>query len=80
MTAAERLDRVLSAMRFQNTITIRRPPAEVFAYLADFENVPAWNYAIVETRKLSQAPVGVGDQVPPDPQAPPPERGELPGH
>jgi hypothetical protein len=47
-------------MRFENTITIRRPPAEVFAYLADFENVPTWNYAIVETKKLSQGPVGVG--------------------
>jgi uncharacterized protein YndB with AHSA1/START domain len=47
-------------MRFENSITIGRPPAEVFAYLADFENVPTWNYAIVETRKLSEAPVGLG--------------------
>jgi uncharacterized protein YndB with AHSA1/START domain len=47
-------------MRFQNTITIERSPAEVFAYLADFENIPTWNYAIVETRKISHGPVGVG--------------------
>jgi uncharacterized protein YndB with AHSA1/START domain len=47
-------------MRFENTITIRRDSAEVFAYLADFENVPKWNYAIVETSNVSDTPVGVG--------------------
>ena len=25
---------------FENTVTIRRPVADVFAFLADFENVP----------------------------------------
>src|SRR5829696_5013863 len=39
---------------------IRRPIADVFAFLADFENIPEWNYAIVETHKVSQGPVGVG--------------------
>jgi hypothetical protein len=38
-------------MRFENTVTIRRPTSEVFAFLADFENVLAWNYAILETKK-----------------------------
>jgi hypothetical protein len=45
---------------FQNTLTIQRPVADVFAFLADFENIPTWNYAIVETRKTSPGPVGVG--------------------
>jgi carbon monoxide dehydrogenase subunit G len=46
---------------FENTVTIRRPPvADVFAFLADFENVPKWNYAIVETTKVSRGPVRVG--------------------
>jgi uncharacterized protein YndB with AHSA1/START domain len=45
---------------FENTMIIRRPTAEVFAFLADFENIPKWNYAIVETHKVSQGPVGVG--------------------
>ena len=45
---------------FENTVTIRRPIEEVFGFLADFENVPKWNYAIVETHKVSQGPVGVG--------------------
>ncbi len=26
---------------FQNIVTIRRPPQEVFAFLADFQNVPS---------------------------------------
>ena len=45
---------------FENTVTIRRPIEEVFAFLADFENIPRWNYAIVETHKVSEGPVGVG--------------------
>jgi hypothetical protein len=45
---------------FESTVTIRRPVEDVFGFLADFENVPAWNYAIVETRKVSPGPVGVG--------------------
>jgi carbon monoxide dehydrogenase subunit G len=45
---------------FQNTVTIRRAIEDVFAFLADFENVPSWNYAIVETKKTSPGPVGVG--------------------
>ena len=45
---------------FENTVMIRRPIEEVFGFLAHFENVPKWNYAIVETRKVSEGPVGVG--------------------
>jgi polyketide cyclase/dehydrase/lipid transport protein len=45
---------------FENTVMIRRPIEEVFAFLSDFENVPKWNYAILETHKVSEGPVGVG--------------------
>jgi carbon monoxide dehydrogenase subunit G len=45
---------------FENTVMIGRPIEEVFGFLSDFENVPTWNYAISETRKLSEGPVGVG--------------------
>jgi hypothetical protein len=45
---------------FQNTLTIRRPVDDVFAFLADFDNIPIWNYAILETWKTSPGPVGVG--------------------
>jgi uncharacterized membrane protein len=47
-------------VRFSNDIVIRRPANTVFAYLADLENLPRWNYAklpldVVDgrTRKLS---------------------------
>ena len=45
---------------FENTVIIGRPIEEVFGFLADFENIPKWNYAIVETHKVYQGPVGVG--------------------
>ncbi|MDQ0895966.1 SRPBCC family protein [Agromyces ramosus] len=47
-------------MKFENVVTISRPQAAVFAYLARFENIPNWNYAISETRKLTSGPVGLG--------------------
>jgi uncharacterized protein YndB with AHSA1/START domain len=47
-------------MRFANTISIRAKPTAVFEYLAQFENVPRWNYAIAETRKTAAGPVAVG--------------------
>jgi carbon monoxide dehydrogenase subunit G len=47
-------------MRFTNAITIERGQGAVFAYLADLENLPAWNYAIQKTRKVTAGPVGVG--------------------
>ena len=62
-TVAQRLPQAkpeATMASFENTVTIRRPIAAVFAFLADFENIPAWNYAIVETRKVSPGPVGVG--------------------
>jgi uncharacterized protein YndB with AHSA1/START domain len=49
-------------MKFTNTIKIDRPPSEVFAFLSRFENVPRWNYAISETRMISDGPVGVGSR------------------
>jgi hypothetical protein len=45
---------------FQNTVTIARPADEVFAFLADFGNIPAWNYAIACTVQTSPGPAGVG--------------------
>lgn len=47
-------------MQFSNTITIERSPHDVFVFVSDLENVPKWNYAIVETQKTSDGPVRVG--------------------
>jgi Polyketide cyclase / dehydrase and lipid transport len=45
---------------FENVVMISRPIEDVFGFLSDFENIPKWNYAIVETHKVSEGPVGVG--------------------
>jgi Polyketide cyclase / dehydrase and lipid transport len=45
---------------FENTVMIGRSIEDVFVFLSNLENVPKWNYAIVETRKASEGPVGVG--------------------
>ena len=47
-------------LEFENTIRIDRRVDEVFAFLSDFENIPKWNYYILEVRQLSGSPVGVG--------------------
>jgi uncharacterized protein YndB with AHSA1/START domain len=47
-------------MQFSNMILIERSPHDVFEFVSDLENVPKWNYAIVETRKTSDGPVRVG--------------------
>ena len=45
---------------FSNTVDIARSPTIVFAYLADLEHTPEWNWAIVSTRKVSPGRAGVG--------------------
>jgi len=47
-------------LEFENTVYIDRPIGEVFAFLSDFENIPKWNYYVLEVRPLSESPVGVG--------------------
>jgi uncharacterized protein YndB with AHSA1/START domain len=49
-------------MDFDNTVTIHRSREDVFAYLAEFENLPSWNYALSSTRRTDSGPVGVGAQ------------------
>ncbi len=46
-------------LEFSNVIRIRRPIAEVFAYLLDLEHLPEWNCCILEVTKLSSGPVGI---------------------
>ena len=47
-------------MRFVNQVDIAKPIEAVFAYLADFEKIPTWNYAIAQTEKTSEGSVTVG--------------------
>jgi hypothetical protein len=43
-----------------NSITIDRPTSDVFAYVTDLSNEPAWHTDLLEARKTSDGPVGIG--------------------
>jgi carbon monoxide dehydrogenase subunit G len=47
-------------LEFENTLHIDRPLTKVFAFLADFENIPKWNYYVLNVRKLTAGPIGIG--------------------
>lgn len=47
-------------LKFENTIRINRPIAEVFTFLSDFENIPKWNYYVLKVTKVSKGPIRIG--------------------
>jgi uncharacterized membrane protein len=47
-------------LEFENTVRVNRPVDEVFAFLSDFENIPKWNYYVLDVRQLSDSPIGIG--------------------
>ena len=49
-------------MELATSITIDRPVSDVFAYWADLERAPEWAAPVIERRKLTEGPVGVGTQ------------------
>ena len=44
----------------QVSIVINRPLEEVFAYLSDLENNMNWRAGMIEAKKTSAGPIGVG--------------------
>ena len=44
----------------EHSVVIDRPIHEVFAFIANVENNPQWQQSVLETRKTSPGPVGVG--------------------
>jgi uncharacterized membrane protein len=40
-------------MQFTNYVVIDRPVSDVFAFISNFENMPQWNYFVVEVTKES---------------------------
>jgi len=46
--------------RVEAGITIAAPPEEVFAFVADLDNLPRWQSGIVSTQRTSPDPVGLG--------------------
>ena len=55
-------------IRFENTVEIDRPIEEVFRFVANFENVPRWNYYVVDVRQLSEGPPAEGIPLSPNAQ------------
>lgn len=45
---------------FDNSIVIDRPVEEVFAFVADFENVPKWNYYVRKVTRTTPDQTGLG--------------------
>ncbi len=46
----------------EDSIVINRPIEEVFAYVSDLTNGPEWQTGLIEVRKTTAAPLGVGAQ------------------
>jgi uncharacterized membrane protein len=47
-------------LEFENTVYIDRPIDVVFTFLSDFENIPKWNYYVLDIKQLSESPIGIG--------------------
>jgi hypothetical protein len=50
----------IGGIHLRNELFIRRPPAEVFAYLLHFENMPKWNYYVVSVTQTTPGPIALG--------------------
>ena len=48
------------SIQFSNQLSIRRDLEDVFAFVADFSQVPTWNYAIRSTQQVTPGPVALG--------------------
>jgi hypothetical protein len=62
---------------FTNTIAIDRSVGDVFAYLADLEHVPEWNWAITSTEQVTAGEPEVGTRYLQTRSAPRPATEEL---
>lgn len=45
---------------FSESITISRPSADVFAFVADMNNIPKWQSEVVSSRVITPGPTKVG--------------------
>ena len=49
-------------IHIEDSIVINRPINEVFAYISDLTNAPEWQTRLLEVRRTTTAPLGVGSQ------------------
>jgi hypothetical protein len=47
---------------FSNNITIRRPIIYVFDFVSNLENLPKWNYFVLQVTKTSPGPISAGSE------------------
>jgi len=47
-------------IQLNDTITISRSPSEVFAFLADLNNIPKWQAEVVTSKVITTGPTKVG--------------------
>jgi len=47
-------------IRVEKSIDIGRPVEDVFAYVADQTNAPRWQRGLLEVRRTTEGPIGVG--------------------
>lgn len=47
-------------IHFDLAIDVERPSEDVFSFVADFRNMPRWNYFVTRVDKLTDGPIGVG--------------------
>jgi hypothetical protein len=46
-------------LRFKNKLEINRLIADVFSFISNFENMPKWNYFVLEVRNRSEGSIGL---------------------
>jgi hypothetical protein len=59
-TPGERFEKGIVMAQFKTSLVIRRPVAEVFAFVANYQNSSRWVSGELEHTKVSAGPIGVG--------------------
>lgn len=49
-------------INLEDSIVIDRPMSEIFAYVSDLTNAPEWQTGLLEVRRTTAAPLGIGTQ------------------
>ena len=47
---------------FENSVAIDRPLPEVFQFVSDLQNLPKWNYFVLDVKKVTSGPLGQGTE------------------
>jgi hypothetical protein len=47
-------------IEFETTVRVACPASRVFAFLSRFENLPKWNYFVLDVAQTTPGPVGIG--------------------